>query len=249
MKCASCDKEATYECLTTAPMCREHKGSYRLPFDVIQLAVTQAQRSSCAKSKRGVVIWNPLIHDDEPYEPAVGHGGVFGVVALGFNSPPLPYRCDATERCRRAKNCARIAVHAEERALLDLPSSPWPNRYDLDLVHVKIGTAGTLVAGGPPSCDLCAKLVLEKRLGAVWLFEAQEWVDFRDCNHCKTRWDDAHLDRINADDTCPKCFRELSPTTTRVYDEGSGKWRCYSALDFYEVTLKNCGLYAVRGDV
>ena len=144
----------------------------RLPQSVISAACGAAMMSPCRKSKRGAVIFKR--------SHAAGQNTLF---ATSYNSPPWPYECDGSEGCR--SGCREIAVHAEQRALLDsgIGDVPWRERPDLELVHVKVvKPAGCetkcdhdpishLVPSGPPSCAQCSKLILEARIGCVWLFE------------------------------------------------------------------------------
>lgn len=141
----------------------------RPPEKVIAIACNVAALSSCRKSKRGAVIFR---------RTQTGAA----ILSSAHNSPPWPYECDGSEACRRC--CRDVAVHAEQRALLELGEVPWRERPQLELVHVKVkaqceGGCGHeplrhLVTSGPPSCAQCSKLVLEARIGAVWLFEDTE---------------------------------------------------------------------------
>jgi deoxycytidylate deaminase len=131
---------------------------------IVALAVDTANRSPCAKSKRGVVI----------YEAGATVGAIYG---NAFNGQPWPYECDGSDACKAA--CSRLCVHAEQRAIMAMlrPSeielamrryiSPPP---ELQLVHAKT-VDGKLVPSREPSCDQCSKLILEARISRVWLYE------------------------------------------------------------------------------
>lgn len=107
-------------------------------------------------------------------------------------------------------------------------------------VHVKV-VGGALVAGGPPSCELCSKEILDAGyVDLVWLYEAQRWTDERDCIHCRVPH--RFVDREDDAEDCPRCGGELAPTTTRQYDPSSGLWKQYDALGFHEATLSNRSL-------
>lgn len=117
--------------------------------DALQLAVSVAQQSPCAKSKRGVVIWKP---GEKP-------------IAYGFNHPPFPMVCDGSDTCR--KECGKICVHAEQDALLNCRQrSP----YGCEMLHVEVlAEDGKPVSSGPPSCWQCSKLILQAGIKGVWL--------------------------------------------------------------------------------
>lgn len=112
------------------------------PFEVVRGAVAIANRSTCAKSKRGVVIYGARL------------GGLpgFQFVGTGHNGPTLATICDGSSACRQS--CPKLAVHAEERAqraVLETMADQYHVPDPLYLVHVKVGSTGELVAGGPPS--------------------------------------------------------------------------------------------------
>jgi hypothetical protein len=140
------------------------------PDSVVHEAVIAARRSPCSKSKRGVVIFEPD-HDDWQHPPVV-------MVASGFNGPPGLMHCDGSDACRR--DCPKICMHAEERAILQIDRDTWERFGDggfhmqhLDLVHVKV-VDGKLVGGGGPSCWQCSRTVYDALLGGVWLYQTAE---------------------------------------------------------------------------
>lgn len=121
----------------------------------VQMALDVARLSPCAKSHRGVVA----------VDRQSGQ-----LLAAATNGPPAPMACTGSPECRAA--CPRVAVHAEQRALLialehhHLP----PGR--VDIIHVKADLqTGELVAGGGPSCVECSKLMLDAGIGRVYLHE------------------------------------------------------------------------------
>lgn len=123
--------------------------------------------SPCAKSKRGVVVYR------------VAHRSMFGVpmaelmVGSGHNGPPPGVTCDGSDACRAS--CRHRCEHAESRALLwamtKLDALTMTDFHSCDLVHVKVGTEGDVVAGGGPSCVPCAVRILDVGIGGVWLYE------------------------------------------------------------------------------
>lgn len=130
------------------------------PQEAIDDAITAANWSPCAKSKRGVAIFRHFPSD---------HVGVSIVISSAYNGPPSNYGCDGSEECRAA--CARRCVHAEVRAIREAQYNDGLSRCDA--VHVKV-INGTLVAGGGPSCAECAREVLDVGLSGFWLYEGRK---------------------------------------------------------------------------
>jgi len=122
----------------------------------LERATEAAVSAGCAKSKRGVIIWDPTNRD-------LGY-------ALGQNSPPFPFICDGSEQCRGS--CNKLAVHAEQAALLEWLGRENVNSMDLrecELLHVKV-VDGEAVPSGPPSCWQCSRLISEVGFfRKVWL--------------------------------------------------------------------------------
>lgn len=115
--------------------------------EIIEHAVSAARRSGCSKSKRGVIIFN---HQR--------------TIVTATNGPPHPFRCDSSEACRNA--CNKVAVHAEENALLMAGS----RARGVDLLHVKVDASGELVTSGGPSCWQCSRMIVTAGIRNVWLF-------------------------------------------------------------------------------
>lgn len=143
------------------------------PDYVIEAARLAAVQSPCAKSKRGVVLFNPedaerdVLHLSTTERIAFQASHV--LISSAFNGPPAPYECKASDACRAA--CRDICLHAEQRALLAaIDREITPVRRRLELVHVKV-TNGIVVPGGGPSCLQCSRLVVEVQLRGVWLYE------------------------------------------------------------------------------
>lgn len=116
--------------------------------DALATAVLAARDSPCAKSKRGVVIWNEL-----------------GPAVMSCNHLPLPLKCDGSDACRAS--CGKTCVHAEQDALVRFQGG---ELSDFEMLHVKIKD-GNAVPSGPPSCWQCSKLILLSGLKAMWLLE------------------------------------------------------------------------------
>lgn len=122
---------------------------------LVNAALHAANQSTCRKSQRGVAIL-----------PAAG---ALSSIVFESNGPPAPFVCDGSKRC--VGFCRRLAVHAEQRALLSM------GRYlceGAELVHVKTVKA-LPVPSGEPSCVECSKLILDARVGLVWLLRSVGW--------------------------------------------------------------------------
>jgi len=126
------------------------------PAEMVELARLAALRSPCAKSRRGVVVYDP---------------GTVRLLGRGWNGQPEPFACSGDDACRAA--CGKLCVHAESRALAKARLSTHADKHDLHnthLLHVKV-VDELVVAGGPPSCWQCSREILDADLGGVWLFE------------------------------------------------------------------------------
>jgi deoxycytidylate deaminase len=119
--------------------------------DALKAATDAALKSPCAKSKRGVVIW----------------GYQTGIYAAKPNAPPPGFHCDGSTTCRAA--CGKVAVHAEQAAILDCHRWGKPTR-GLEMLHVKV-VGGKAVPSGGPSCPDCSKLIVEAGFSGMWLYE------------------------------------------------------------------------------
>lgn len=211
------------------------------PDYVIEAARLAAIESPCAKSKRGVALFNR--EDADRWERSRSlPSDRQSIVARGFNGPPARFACKESMVCRGS--CADICMHAEQRAII--AALGCDDVADLELVHVKI-VDGAVVAGGGPSCLQCSKLVVEVGLRGVWLFEAQHWHDEIPCETCGAKTLVAQGD--GTDCVCASCkawgrypgVLDLRRTKT-IYDANSGVWRFYRADVFHEATLANNGI-------
>lgn len=173
------------------------------PLSVVEQAVKAARNSPCAKSKRGVVVFGMC------------ENGKIEIFSEGFNGPPAPFDCSGRPQCIR--DCGRIAVHAEIRALAEL-RRPTYARYrgksgmpvdGLHLVHVK-AVHGELVPGGGPSCEACSKVILDRGvIDWIWLYER------------------------------PVISVELRNVPEAGEPDPPNVWRKYDARDFHEISLEN----------
>lgn len=143
------------------------------PDYVVEAARLAAIQSPCAKSKRGVALFNPEQAERDAKVGAVIEQWVranfrasFVLVSSGFNGPPSGFGCRDTMVCRGS--CRDVCMHAEQRAII--AALGCDDVGDLELVHVKV-IDGKVVAGGGPSCLQCSKLVVDVGIRGVWLFE------------------------------------------------------------------------------
>jgi deoxycytidylate deaminase len=113
----------------------------------LERAVNMGSQSPCAKSKRGVVIWDPELFD---------------ILCANHNHPPSGFACDGSEACRQ--NCGKLCVHAEVAAIIDAKSG----LHRCHMLHVKV-VDGEAVPSGPPSCTDCSKAILAAGIKMMWL--------------------------------------------------------------------------------
>lgn len=150
------------------------------PEYVIELAREAAMKSPCAKSKRGAVIFSPEEADrlatntNEVFAQQYGtfteahrRAAEIRTVArsVGYNGQPPPFKCAGTKLC--GEDCAKLCLHAEQRAILDMRGEDCDQ---LELVHVKV-VDGQVVPSGGPSCWQCSRIIVEVGLAGVWLYE------------------------------------------------------------------------------
>jgi deoxycytidylate deaminase len=190
------------------------------PNIIVQAAEDQASLSPCAKSKRGAVVFS------------MAASGAAQIFSAGFNGPPAPTTCAASDRCRAV--CGKICAHAESRSLRSLLTHPrlvgmtataraFVRSSVFDLLHVKLGVDGRVVAGGPPNCEQCSVAILDVGLiTGVWLYEAPTPAAME-------TWD-----RLCKGDSVAGSSNPSGPP--------EAAWRRYSALEFHQATLVNRGL-------
>lgn len=212
------------------------------PSEIIEAARQAALRSPCAKSKRGVVLFNPRMID----HPLMARRSSppHAIATLGFNGPPRGFECKDSMQCRG--NCAEICMHAEQRAILSALSHSTQLIDDLELVHIKAVAGpepggGGIVAGGPPSCLQCSRLVVDVELRAVWLWESTDAVGMA--------IDGAPVFNEGAGCSCgarSETFDRLRPGSTGIAIHRTpwcpamgahAEWRRYTAVEFHRATL------------
>lgn len=135
-------------------------GHDRIISDMIWNMITQGRTSTCEKSKRVVSIYSPIRK----------------IYVLGTNSPPLPFSCSKNEKCKQ--NCAKIAVHAEERAMLKAAKCGLLPKEGLHCFHLKIKD-NVPVISGEPSCIHCSKNMLEYGISCMWLLQETGWKSWK----------------------------------------------------------------------
>lgn len=120
----------------------------------IDFAIEASLNSPCL-SKRGVAVW-----DDR------------GLVSIGHNFKPYPFKCDQSEYCKR--QCREDAVHAEQAAIIHGEST---RIRGASMLHVKT-VDGVLVPSMGPSCLQCSKLILATGINWMWLFHEGGWKQY-----------------------------------------------------------------------
>lgn len=121
-------------------------------------AISAAQQSPCAKTQRGAVLWR---------RASEGKQGLY--LGAGFNHPPKPFKCDGSVACR--ENCNKVCNHAEEDALLKVPTrvaARW-SLPECEMLHIEV-VNGRAVSSGQPTCWQCSRKILAVGLKAMWLF-------------------------------------------------------------------------------
>jgi len=118
-----------------------------------EAAIAAATGSTCSKSRRGAVLFLGDL-----------------LIREAANGPPPGFLCDGSEICRGS--CNKVAVHAEERLLIN--QCPVPSS-DYDLIHAKVDVEGLLCISGPPSCWQCSRAILDAGIARVWLYHESGW--------------------------------------------------------------------------
>jgi len=129
----------------------------------LKMAVMVARDSPCAKSKRGVIVFDRR----------------WGLLAAGNNHPPEGFRCDGSDACR--EHCNKLCVHAEMDALSELNREMGirseyhalltdEERIILkpEMLHVKV-VDSEAVPSGHPSCWQCSRHIINFGIVAMWL--------------------------------------------------------------------------------
>lgn len=161
------------------------------PAYVIEAARLAAIQSPCAKSKRGVALFDPEEAGREAHAPGelvtardrLAFRASRVLISSAFNGPPTGFTCKNTMVCRGW--CREVCLHAEQRAIT--AALCHEGLAHLELVHVKV-VGDQVVAGGGPSCLQCSKLVVEVGLRGVWLFELDAEHSASAALHGKGRW-------------------------------------------------------------
>lgn len=164
----------------------------------LKWAVHAASRSRCAKSQRGVVIWLP--GDRHP-------------LSDGTNHQPSPHKCDGSDACR--SNCAKLCVHAEADALVNMPDFEFLARdHGFHMLHVKV-VDGRPVPSGPPSCWQCSRLILDtKAISTMWLLHAEGLRSYSTAEFHRLTLEHNHLPVLTEGPThirCPFCGEAGGP--------------------------------------
>jgi len=124
--------------------------------EALDRAVAAARKSPCAKSQRGVIVWN---------RPGLPPPRTRWSFFLGWNHPPRGLSCDGSQWCKQW--CSKLCVHAEADAI----ASAMRGCHSLegwDMLHVKI-VGGVAAPSGPPSCWQCSRTIVDAGIGRMWL--------------------------------------------------------------------------------
>lgn len=113
------------------------------------LAIQTALHAECHKSKRGVVIKGINTY-------------------WANNGPPQGFICTGNERCRL--HCSKVAVHAEERAILKAGLFT----RGAEMIHIKV-VDEEAVPSLLPSCWQCSRMIVESGISGMWLFHSEGW--------------------------------------------------------------------------
>ena len=188
-----------------------------IPPEVVAEAVAAARQSPCAKSRRGVVIFDP----DQVDKIMLEYPGNFAyrrlewLSATGYNAPPEPMYCNANdlrqygaapESCFTRSNCGKVAMHAEANALIQLTCNRALSHMDgFHMLHVEIDREDAPMSCDGPSCWQCSKAILaDGRISRVWLLQTA-----------------------------------LVHPGTAILGFGEARWVGWSALDFHCATLRH----------
>ncbi len=199
----------------------------------VQQAIDAAGLSPCQKRKVGIAVYacdyrmqdgreyvrqtNAVGHNGPPWYPAWSARDVIdGPVVTPYTKP----LCDGSPDCRR--DCAKRCVHAEARAIdLIYPDLFLFQRAGLlRLVHVKLGRHGEVTACDGPSCIECSKMILDRGIGGIWLFE-------RNKPGAGEAWEAWYKGSVLPDPIPPR-------------------WIYYPAAEFHEATCLRLGIHQVK---
>lgn len=211
-----------------------------MPWDLVpppwavEAARLAAITSPCMKSKRGVAIYDAdeadRILDGRALLDAERWGRKLdldrakdqSIIAARCNDLPPNWTCTGSEKCRQ--NCGKLCNHAEANAITE--AGALTSLGNAAAVHVKV-VAGQVVAGGPPSCWQCSRMVASSGLRGIWLYELGP----TRCLACK-RFEDSSEKLEERVKRCMEC-----PNTELVRVDA---WHWYAADMFHIITLANC---------
>lgn len=127
---------------------------------MIWAMIIQGRDGTCDKSKRVSSIYSP---SRQTY-------------VIATNSPPAPFTCTKDDDCR--KNCSKLAVHAEERAIIKAAKSNLLPENNLHCFHLKI-QHNVPVPSKEPSCVYCSRKMLEFGINYMWLYVDSGWKSWK----------------------------------------------------------------------
>jgi len=138
------------------PILKKLPGHTSMLKEMVMEMIQQGRYGTCNKSQRVAAIYSPIRKN----------------YILATNSPPLPFKCLQNDNCK--KNCSKLAVHAEERAILKASKCGFMPKEGLHCFHLKIKD-NVPVVSGKPSCIYCSRKMLEYGIGHVWLWQEKGW--------------------------------------------------------------------------
>lgn len=188
----------------------------------VRSAIDIARMSPCAKSQRGAVLFVSRGHRTE-------------IVAYDNNHQPPPFACTKSPAC--FEHCGMLCLHAEQAALLALGAHEIEaehdgrdgyGRRDMSMLHIKV-VDGQPVAGGPPSCLQCSRLIVDSDIEGIWLYQ------------------ELHPDVVAAQRAFQReKQRDLLATRNKDAYELEGAhpspvWVFWCREEFHRETMRNCG--------
>ena len=124
----------------------------------MEIAAMEAEKSTCTKSKRGVLI----VKNNT-------------IVSTGHNKPTIEGLCNPCVRENIHDNskyelCS--AIHAEQMALI---SGLYPNFINARMYHIKVKN-GEMRVSRKPSCSICSRMILESGISEIVLWQKEGYV-------------------------------------------------------------------------
>jgi hypothetical protein len=216
------------------------------PEDMVVLAVRIAYKAPC-KRRGGAIVF-------EFVETMTDRSDIVEVVphALAYSGPPMGHVCDS-------QLCARLCLHAEERAMryafavLGGPNGRNRTPRALELLVVSVGEIDPLYGPGP-SCMECARTLLDEQITGVWFYEREHRnaaCRLSDHTHERTMASGRRICPYCNGDRCMRCpdarggpHEDCCSCEPIDAHEGlppiATVWRRYTADEYYLATRQAC---------